>query len=136
MPWGVRGVYGVCACIVAAIATIWFSDATAFCIGTNGIYSQSFPTATFQKHAWKDVKAIKVDCGYGRHGTETSYVLALKDGDEIDIADAWPMPGPVWPPDEAYVQFKEQLESVPFQFAANIRPACSKNLVNWVSQRP
>jgi hypothetical protein len=136
MPWKRGVVYALCASIALAGLAVWFINATVFCMADSGIYTSQIPGGPFHKGTWKDVRQITVDCGYGRSGTDVSYILTMKDGSRLDIADAWPMPGPVWPADSAYDQFKKNLDGVPFQFAPNIRPTCPKNLVAWVSKKP
>ena len=99
---------------------------TGFCAASDGITFKRTPWTSSRNYMWKDVAGVTVVCHYepGRYGGNyASYLLAMKDGAEIDLYET---PRSF---DKGYSALRFALSNVPLRYDdSQVLPNCNSAL--------
>jgi hypothetical protein len=128
-PWPRWGIVAFSLFLIAGTVGVWITHASQFCLARDAIYHRVWPWQVFQRHRWTDLARIDVSCANRRREPDLNYILTMKDGRSIDIADAFPNL-------KGLAAFDHQLVGSSFSFTADVRKGCPDYFAEWVGQKP
>jgi hypothetical protein len=103
-----------------------------FCLTSDAVYARAWPWFEFRSYGWHQLGEIQTACWRGARGSWASaYLLEMRDGATIDIANGLGRKAPLYP------EVHRALHDVPFEFdARRVAHDCRNSNVEFLKTRP
>ncbi|MBS0275540.1 MAG: hypothetical protein JSR55_14430 [Proteobacteria bacterium] len=123
----------ICILILCVSLPVMFIAALSnFCLTSDTVNARAWPWLEFRSYGWHQLGEIQTACWRGARGSwPSAYLLEMRDGATIDIANGLGRNAPLYP------ELHRALQDVPFEFdARRVAHDCRNSNVEFLKTRP